>query len=86
MKKILGICFIVVGFIISLIGALILFKIKSTTPSNISIIGGADGPTLIFISAKIGYPIYVIIAGVLAFIIGLILVFIKRKKCNGSNN
>ena len=79
MKKTLGVFLIIAGFIISLVGAIMLIKVKSNTASNIAIIGGADESTSIFIAGKIGYPIYgTIIGGIIVFILGLILVLIKK--------
>ena len=58
MKKIIGIILIVVGIISTSIGAvtLLLFNVKSNVASSVAIIGGADGPTSIFIAGKIGAP------------------------------
>ncbi len=87
MKKIIGIVLIVVGLIAALIGGSLLFGIISEAAANkamaqnISIIGGADGPTSVFLAGKIGFPIYgAIIGGVIAFVAGLILVLKIWKK------
>lgn len=79
MKKILGIVLIVVGFIMALTGAITFYKITTNAAPNISIIGGADGPTAIFLAGEIGGPIFVaVIGGVIAFVVGLVLVLKKR--------
>jgi len=81
MKKIIGIIFIVLGVITTSIGAITLFDVKSDMPSSIAIIGGADGPTSVFIAGKIGAPMYgAIIVGIVAFVIGLLLVLLKKKQ------
>lgn len=90
MKKIIGIILIVVGIISTSIGAvtLLLFNVKSNVASSVAIIGGADGPTSIFIAGKIGAPMNgaiivdfeAIIVGIGAFAIGLVLVLLKKKQ------
>lgn len=90
MKKIIGIILIVVGIISTSIGAvtLLLFNVKSNVASSVAIIGGADGPTSIFIAGKIGAPMNgaiivdfeAIIFGIGAFAIGLVLVLLKKKQ------
>lgn len=90
MKKIIGIILIVVGIISTFIGAvtLLLFNVKSNVASSVAIIGGADGPTSIFIAGKIGAPmngaiifdLEAIIVGIGAFAIGLVLVLLKKKQ------
>ena len=79
MKKIIGIILIVVGIISTSIGAVTLFNVKSNVASSVAIIGGADGPTSIFIAGKIGAPMYgPIIVGIGAFAIGLVLNLVCR--------
>ena len=72
-------CFNGCGFDITIIGMTILFKAQSSVPSNAAIIGGADGPTLIFMAGRIGYPVYgSIIGGVITLVAGLLLVLMKK--------
>lgn len=81
MKKIIGIILIVVGIISTFIGGVTLFNVKSNVASSIAIIGGADGPTSIFLAGKIGTPMYgAIIVGIVVFVIGLLLVLLKKKQ------
>lgn len=55
-------------------------NVKSNVASSVAIIGGADGPTSIFIAGKIGAPMYgAIIVGIAVFAIGLLLVLLKKK-------
>ena len=86
MKKLFGTGLIVVGTIITLIGLIMLTKVvRSDVPSNATIIGGADGPTTIFLAGELGLPVLgMIIGGILLFVIGLILVLIKGDKKNES--
>ena len=82
MKKLFGTGLIVVGTIITLIGLILLTKvIRSDVPSNATIIGGADGPTTIFLAGELGLPVLgIIIGGITVFVIGLILALIKGDK------
>lgn len=83
MKRILGVCLLVVGSITALIGTLELIIDKLNVASNISIIGGADGPTTIFLAGRLGKPVYVnIIGGIISFIIGLMLILIYGESQN----
>lgn len=76
MKRIAGIVFIAAGLLTALAGIII----KTNMASDIAIIGGADGPTLIFIAGRIGYPVYgTLIVGSILLITGLVLVLMKRK-------
>ena len=75
MKR-LGIGTIIIGIMISIIG--ITMKIKRN--ASISIIGGADGPTSIFVAGKIPDRIGIIgmVLGVLLLVLGLYFVFRKK--------
>ena len=69
--------------IVGLISALILYSgitAKLNEQKAIAIIGGADGPTSIFVAGKVGYGsiLTAIIVGVI--IIAGIIVILKRKK------
>ena len=76
MKRIAGIVFIAAGLLTALAGKII----KTNMASDTAIIGGADGPTSIFIAGRIGYPVYgTLIAGSILLITGLVLVLMKRK-------
>ena len=46
---------------------------------DISIIGGADGPTSIFLTANTNYFTFTLIVLVVLLIVGIILIAIKRK-------
>ena len=75
MKK-LGIGTIIIGIIISIMG--ITMRIKRC--ASISIIGGADGPTSIFIAGRIPSSIGIIgmVLGLLLFVLGVYFIFRKK--------
>mgnify|MGYP003292923574 CR=1 FL=1 len=75
MKK-LGIGVLIVGIIISIIG--VSMKIKER--AAIGIIGGADGPTSVFIAGRMGSGLGVLgmIFGLLLLGIGAFLIFRKK--------
>lgn len=80
MKKIVGVIMLVLGVIATGIGTVSLINIKSKVASSVAIIGGADGPTSIFIADKVGSPLYAaIVVGVILLIAGLLLLLKKRK-------
>lgn len=81
MKKTAGIVLLIAGIISSVVGAIVLLKMKSNVPSNISIIGGADGPTTIFLAGKLGLPVYgSIIAGFILVVAGIIIIALRKDK------
>ena len=75
MKKILGIGLSVIGIV--MVVATVILKLKKQM--SISIIGGADGPTSVFIAGKVGNTSAVagVIVGALLLVIGI---FWIRKK------
>ena len=77
-KKIIGMGAIVVGVFTAVIG--IFSKVKDNIA--VSIIGGKDGPTSVFVAGKFGTQpsIIGIIVGIVLLIVGLVLVFKKREK------
>lgn len=55
------------------------FRGRPNVPSDISIIGGADGPTAVFLAGKLGLPVYVsIIAGAVLIFIGILILVYKK--------
>lgn len=76
MKKILGIILTVIGIVMTVVS--LIFKIKGQM--SVSIIGGADGPTSVFVAGKVGSPpaITGIIAGIAVIAVGIFMV--ARKK------
>lgn len=71
---------LVLGVIATGIGTVSLINIKLKAASSVAIIGGADGPTSIFIAGKVGSPLYAaIVVGVILLIAGLLLLLKKRK-------
>ena len=80
MKKTAGSVLLIIGAVLILTGTLTLFNINSNPASEISIIGGADGPTVVFLASRIGMPLLAaIIIGAVLVIIGII-VLLKKKK------
>ncbi|MBR1470522.1 MAG: oxaloacetate decarboxylase [Lachnospiraceae bacterium] len=79
MKKVAGIILLIAGVITSAAGVIALFRVKANAPSNISVIGGADGPTAIFLAGKFGLPMYgPVIAGVVLVLIGMVLLAYRK--------
>ena len=75
MKKILGIGLSGIGIMTVIVTAILKLKRKM----SISIIGGADGPTSVFIAGKVGNTSAVagVIVGILLLVIGILMI---RKK------
>lgn len=76
MKKVAGIIGCIIGFLLISIGGIM----KAKEYIAVSIIGGADGPTSIFIAGKLGgdLSISLILIGVVVLIMTLIC-YLKRK-------
>lgn len=76
MKKIIGIIFSVIGAATTCLGC---FS-KIATTKSISIIGGSDGPTSIFLAGKLGsWQLPTILVGICVFVVGIGLA-LKGKK------
>ena len=76
MKKI-GISTIIIGMIISVIG--IIMKIKKSF--SVSIIGGADGPTSVFLAGQVGSGLGVLVIGLGIILLGIgLFLIIKHKR------
>ena len=73
MKKRLGIIAGILGIVLAVIG--IVLKQKENTA--VSVIGGADGPTSIFIAGKLNF-IFMIVVGIILLILAGVI-FYKRK-------
>ena len=76
MKKILGIGLSVIGIVAVIIT--VILKIKRQM--SISIIGGADGPTSVFIAGKVGNTSVAVgvIVGIVLLVIGIFMIRKKR--------
>ena len=75
MKKILGIVAGVVGIIFIIVGAAL--KMNNNA---ISIIGGADGPTSVFVAAKLNsVPVSLLLVIGIVLLIVAIIFYLKRK-------
>ena len=80
MKRTAGIVLLVIGLPLALTGTVTLFSANGKSGSEISIIGGADGPTAVFLAGKIGVPLLgAIIAGIVLTVIG-VFILLKKKK------
>lgn len=77
MKKIIAIIVAVLGILIAGIG----INLKSKAAVAVSIIGGADGPTSIFLAGKIGDGFIggIILIGIILLVTGIII-YKKLKK------
>ena len=67
----------------SVFGSMIrtLFSLYTSDEASIAIIGGADGPTSIFLAGKIGPPVDgLLIALVAAVIVTVVYVVVKKRK------
>lgn len=78
MKKIFAVILGVIGVIIAAAG--IILKVKDQMA--ISIIGGADGPTSIFLAGKVGTGVAIspIAIGVILLVIGIVLWCTRKRK------
>lgn len=72
MKRVIGIIIGIIGAVLSVVG--LILKVKGKV--SVSIIGGADGPTSIFLAGKTSGD-----ASVCAIIIGIILLIIAGFIC-----
>lgn len=79
MKKV-GITASVIGVIIAIVGIILNIIQKNKISASISIIGGVDGPTSIFLAGKVGsMPVITgIVIGIILLIIGVILAMRKK--------
>ena len=81
MKKIGAIVLLIAGVISAAVGVITLLRLKSSVPSGATIIGGADGPTTVFLAGRVGAPVFgAIIAGILLVVIGIVLLVKNTKE------
>ena len=80
MKKAIGITLSVIGIIIAAISLVFKINEQISVTKSVSVIGGADGPTSIFVAGKIGGTpaITGIIVGIVLLAIG-IFIFARKK-------
>ena len=80
MKKAIGITLSVIGIIMAAISLVFKVNEQISVTKSVSVIGGADGPTSIFVAGKIeGAPaITGIIVGIVLLAIG-IFIFVRKK-------
>ena len=80
MKKAIGITLSVIGIIMAAINLVFKVNEQMSVTKSVSVIGGADGPTSIFVAGKIGGipAITGIIVGIVLLAIG-IFIFARKK-------
>ena len=80
MKKAIGITLSVIGIIMAAISLVFKVNDQKSVAKSVSVIGGADGPTSIFVAGKIGGTpaITGIIVGIVLLAIG-IFIFAGKK-------
>lgn len=80
MKKAIGITLSVIGIIMAAISLVFKINEQISVTKSVSVIGGADGPTSIFVAGKIGGipAITGIIVGIVLLAIG-IFIFARKK-------
>lgn len=78
MKKKIGIIIVAIIGILAVIYGIIT---KTKAAASISIIGGADGPTSIFLAGKVGdgFSLTFIVVGAVILVAALLLILRKRK-------
>lgn len=80
MKKYLPLIGLTAGIIAVVLG--IYMKLKKTAAMSISIIGGADGPTSVFVAGKVGngIPPALILGGAVIAVIAILAVLKNRQR------
>lgn len=82
MKKIVGIILAVIGIVMAAIN--LVFKVNGQTSvaRSVSVIGGADGPTSIFLAGKVGGSSAVagMIVGILLLTVGIFMIVKKNNQ------
>ena len=72
MRKIAGIILTVTGIVIAAISLIFIINGQMSVASSVAIIGGADGPTSIFVAGKIGGA-----PAITGIIVGIVLLAIS---------
>lgn len=72
MKKFFGIILTMIGIVMAILG--LILKVKDQV--SLSIIGGADGPTSIFLAGKVGGigAVMGIIIGIILLVVGVVMI------------
>ena len=78
MKKAIGITLSVIGIIMAAISLVFKVNEQISVTKSVSVIGGADGPTSIFVAGKIGGT--PAITGIIVGIVLLAIFIFARKK------
>lgn len=77
-----GVVITIIGLmVISIISMIVILNRDSRKAASIAIIGGADGPTAIFVSSSVSLEAVAITVCGLILVVGIgIFIYIKRKK------
>lgn len=80
MKKVVGIILTVIGIVTAVISLILKVKGQMSMARSVSVIGGADGPTSIFIAGKIGGTSAVIgiVMGIVLLTAGILMIVRKK--------
>ena len=80
MKKIVGIILTVIGIVTVAISLICKVNEQMSVARSVSIIGGADGPTSIFLAGKVANNSAVtgIIAGIVLLMVGIFMIVRKK--------
>lgn len=84
MKRIIGLIAGISGLILTIFGGIFIFSILgAASGSSVGIIGGADGPTAVFIASRSGMLPYVMtgfaVLGIALLVVALVLLLRKKK-------
>lgn len=84
MKKCAGIILSVIGIVIAAFSLMLKMKGQTSVAKSVSVIGGADGPTSIFIAGKIGNGSIVgaVVVGIVLLAAGIFLIVKGKHKSN----
>lgn len=76
MKKIVGITLTVIGIVVTALS--LILQIKGQI--SVSVIGGADGPTSVFLAGKVvdNSAVTGIIAGIVLLVVGIFMIVRKK--------
>ena len=89
-KKVLSIIVLIIGVLILLsnlapmiISAVVRMQIADSAESAVGIIGGADGPTSIFVAGVVGFAIFRVIAKIVVGVLLIVAGILGIKKNRG---
>lgn len=81
MKKVIGIFLLIAGIVLTVIGGFFVFEFFFGKSQSVGIIGGADGPTAVFVTSKLGvFPIVAVAVGIVIVIISAMVLRKNKSK------